>query len=295
VALVGLAACAHAPPDLAAPELATAWTSPQCVQASADADGDGLDDACELALAAAFAPELVVDARDCLWREVVEPAGLAGGYFFAAQPTLGEGTIRIAYLPAYYRDCGWTGMACTFRGADCSAHAGDSELIVLDVAPDLATGSWRTVGVFLSAHCFGRSDGRCRWFRGAELRAFAWVDDVAGGAPRVWVARGKHANYPSRAACDSGHWYSDTCDQNRVAVRFPVRSTEQNLGSRLRPRAAGLGCVAAEGLPLAGEGAHAGARECFWDSAAPFWGWQAERTGTPPTPYAHYLTVIAGF
>lgn len=290
-----LAACAPATHDLHAPGVPSPWTAARCAEARTDVDRDGLDDDCELALADAFAPELVVDSRDCLWQEARESARLAGGYFFAAQPTTGEGSVRIAYLPAYYRDCGWTGLACTLRGPDCSAHAGDSELIVVDIVPDATGGSWRTVGVFLSAHCFGRSDGRCRWFRGDDLRDFSWVDDIPGGVPRVWVARGKHANYPSRSACDSGHWYSDSCDENRVAVRFPIRADGQNLGSRLRPRAGDLGCVEADALPLGGDGAHAGMRECFWDSTAAFWGWQEERTGTPPTPYAHYLAAIAEF
>lgn len=290
-----LAACAHPPYAPVSAGLPTPWPATRCAEITTDADADGLDDACELALASAFAPELIVDARDCLWRENPAPARLDGGYLFAAQPTLGEGAVRIAYLPAYYRDCGWTGIACTFRGPGCSAHAGDSELIVVDVVPDAAVGVWRTVGVFLSAHCFGRSDGRCRWFRGDELSAFAWAGDIAGGAPRVWVARGKHANYPSRGACDSGHWYQDTCDENRMVVRFPVQSTDQNLGSRLSSRFGRRGCVAGASLPLGTDGTQPDARECFWDAAAPFRGWQNDGTGAPPTPYGHSLAAFAGF
>ncbi len=289
------AACARVAYDSSSGGLPSPWTSTQCGEARTDADRDGLDDGCEFALAVAFAPELIVDTRDCLWDEGLAPARLAGGYVFAAQRTLGEGAIRIAYLPAYYRDCGWTGPACWFRGSGCSAHAGDSELIVIDVAPDAAMRRWRTVGVFLSAHCFGGSDGRCRWYRGDDLDAFAWANDVRGGAPRVWVARGKHANYPSRGACDSGHWFSDSCDENRESVRFPVRFAEQNLGSRHAPAAGTDGCLRGEALPLGSLGTSESERECFWDSAAAFWGWRSERTGKPPTPYSHSLALIAGF
>ena len=44
--------------------LDTGWTIERCAAPGTDADADGLDDACELALAVAFAPELLADARD---------------------------------------------------------------------------------------------------------------------------------------------------------------------------------------------------------------------------------------
>lgn len=270
------------------------WSVAGCAAVETDEDRDGLDDRCEMALAHAFAPELIVDAGECLWRSEAPAPRLAGGYLFAAERTPRGGGVRIAYLPAYYRDCGWTGVACVLRGGSCSAHAGDSELVVIDLVADAATARWRTVGVFLSAHCLGRSDGRCRWYRDEALRAFTWVGDVPGGAPRVWVARGKHAHYPSRRACDQGHWFYDSCDGNRVTYRFPVLSTRQNIGSRERPLP-GDGCVAAEALPLGPSGADLNSRECLWDAAAPFWGWQADRAGTAPTSYGRHLAMIAGF
>lgn len=295
VALLPAVACAHSSHDVQSIGLPLSWSDAQCADARTDADRDGLDDRCELALASAFAPELVVDATDCLWHATLAPPRLGGGYLFAAQRTPGDGAVRIAYLPAYYRDCGWSGAVCVLRGGDCGAHAGDSELIVVDVVPDAATRRWRTVGVFLSAHCFGRSDGRCRWYRDEALRGFAWVGDTRGGAPRVWVARGKHAHYPSQRACDQGHWFYDSCDENRAAVRFPVLSADQNIGSRHHPLLGAAGCIAAEALPLGSAGTSGGSRECFWDPLAPFWGWQADRTGTAPTAYARSLGLVAGF
>jgi hypothetical protein len=264
------------------------WSAAECAGARVDADRDGLDDGCELALAAAFAPELVLDARDCSWTSA--SGRLAGGYLFVAQPT--EGAVRVAYLPAYFRDCGWSGPVCLLRGAGCAAHAGDSEMIAVELAPSGAAGSWRTTGVFLSAHCYGRSAGRCRWYRGPGLEAFRWAADVPFGAPRVWVARGKHAHYPTRASCDRGHWSYDTCDGNDTAVRFPIESARQNVGSRARPRHGPGGCVFAGELPLGAAGADASARECIWDPARPFRGWQPDQAGTPPTSYARYLGEI---
>ncbi len=294
IALVALSlslGCRRTPPasraDAAAPAgLRVAGWSGACLAARDDADRDGLDDGCELALAAAFAPELVVDRRDCLWTPA-EPGRLAGGYLFVAQPS-GPG-VRVAYMPAYFRDCGWSGPVCLLRGRGCSAHAGDSEVVALDLAHDSATGRWRTTGVFLSAHCHGRSAGRCRWYRGAELRAFAWVDGEAAGAPRVWVARGKHGHYPTRASCDAGHWSYDTCDRNDAAARFPVRSARQNVGSRAHPSPDAEGCIATDALPLSAAGADTAATECIWDPTRPFRGWQADRIGAAPTSYARYL------
>jgi hypothetical protein len=263
-----------------------------CADATIDEDRDALDDRCELALARAFAPELRVDARECGWRDDVAPARLAGGYLFAAQRT--RTGVRLAYLPAYFRDCGWSGAVCLLVAGGCGAHAGDSELIVVDVAASAPAGRWRATGVFLSAHCLGGSAGRCRWFRGDALHELEWADDVAGGAPRVWVARGKHANYPTQRACDRGHWTYDSCDGNGVAVRFPVRSTAQNAGSRQHPLL-GDGCLSSEELPLGPAGADAGMRECMWDASRSFRGWQRDRTGSEPAAYARYLELFAGF
>ncbi len=274
------------------PGLALEWTPSACAAPAADADGDGLGDACETGLARAFAPLLRIDRRDCSWMAGEAEPRLGGGYLFAAQPV--EGGVRLAYLPAYYRDCGWSGPVCRLRGPRCTAHAGDSEVVLVDVAPG-ADGRWTTTGVFLSAHCFGRSAGRCRWYRGRALDAFAWADGRARGAPVVWVARGKHANYPSRASCDRGHWLQDTCDRNDARARFPVLSARQNVGSRLRPAPAPGGCVAAEALPLGARGADAGTRECIWSPTSAFRGWQAVPDGADPTGYARYLHHVAGF
>jgi hypothetical protein len=279
----------HAPARLVG--VAAGWTIDSCTAAAVDRDGDGLDDVCELELARAFAPMLVVDRHDCSW----DGTKLAGGYFYAVQRGSDATAIRIAYLPAYFRDCGWDGLVCTTRGPGCSAHAGDSELIALEVRRDEVADRWRADAVFMSAHCFGRSGGRCRWYFGDELRYFAWAGNALG-APRVWVAKGKHANYPSVRECDSGHWYYDSCDHNDVAYRFPIVTSAQNIGSRLRPfpnRGLLRGCVAAEELPVPDDRANGGTSECFWDAAARFRGWQRD-SHQGATSYARVLGA-AGF
>lgn len=257
-----------------------------CTAAAVDRDLDGIDDTCELELARAFAPLLVVDRDDCSWSGI----RLAGGYFFAVQRGSTRDAVRIAYLPAYFRDCGWTGIACAARGPSCSAHPGDSELIAVD-ARSIDGHRWRLEALFLSAHCLGRSAGRCRWYVGDELAYFTWTD-VTRGAPRVWVAKGKHANYPSARECDSGHWYYDSCDGHDAGYTFPILSSQQNIGSRLHPLPDGAaGCVTADRLPLPDHRGDNGTTECFWDDVKRFTGWQ--RTNSRgATSYARVLADV---
>jgi len=80
----------------------------RCERTDGDADADGLGDACELALARAFAPTLIVRSGGCNWDADAER--LAGGYFHAVQPV--DSLVRIVYMPAYFRDCGWAGAKC---------------------------------------------------------------------------------------------------------------------------------------------------------------------------------------
>ena len=133
-----------------------------------DEDRDGLSDDCELAYAATFAPVLRTAARGCNWDAQNERLG--GGYHFAVIPVDAQ-TAHVFYLPAYYRDCGWSGAKCKVPIMDCSPHSGDSELIAIEVSTANVD---RPVvqAVFLSAHCFGGSDADCRWYGGEELRRF---------------------------------------------------------------------------------------------------------------------------
>jgi hypothetical protein len=275
--------------------LSVGWTEARC-SAGGDRDLDGVADACEHALAQAFAPELRVDARECGWDASVGDGRLGGEYLYAVQrrPS-GEG-MRIAYMPAYYRDCGWRLPVCRLTGWLCRGHDGDSEIVVVDVAFDARTQRWAAERVFLSAHCHGRSDGRCRWFEGRELERFAWAAGRPRGAPVVWVAHGKHGGYPSAAACGGGHWGYDGCRGNRTVRRFPVVSQRQNAGSRARPFPHGLGadCIGGDEAVWGSRVPKAGMRECFWDERAHFRGWQAD-DGEGATGYARYLLEVAEF
>lgn len=193
---------------------------------------------------------------------------------------------RAIELDAFF-DCGWSGVKCRLPWVDCSPHAGDSEFIAVDVSP--SDGGWIAEAVFLSAHCFGRSNGDCRWYRGDELARFTWAD----GAPVVWVSEGRHANYPSRAACDRGHRAIDTCDRNARRNRFRVREGH-DIGSEARPgieSGGRRGCVVGADVGSDAEVAR-DAVECLW-SDQPFRGWQ--RAGDGATPYLRYLKEVAAY
>jgi hypothetical protein len=285
---------AHRGPDLPATSSpaphATAALQPGCA-AGPDADADGLSDGCEHALALAFAPELVVDAGECSWRADARPPRPDGAYLYAVRPTAGR-AVRIAYLPAYAEDCGWAGPKCLLTGPMCRGHAGDSELVLVDAAYDAARRRWKATAVFLSAHCHGTLEDRCRWYRGTALDRFAWVGGAVGGAPVVWVATGTHANYPTRRSCDRGFWNYDSCDRNRVRLRFPVLSAAQNAGSRHRPfggRTDAEGCIPA---PMSGPDGDR--RECIWSVSGAFHGWRPP-SGEAPTPYGRHLRDYGGF
>ena len=252
-------------------------TIPECAEATAfDADGDGISDACELALALTFAPHLRVRPGGCNWNSELDAPRLGGGYLFGVQAV--DARVRLAYLPAYFMDCGWSGPKCWLPGVDCSPHAGDSEFIVVELSQD-ASARYSVSGVFLSAHCFGRSGDSCRWYRAAELRRFQWI----GPSVLIWVAEGRNANYPSRSACDQGHYAIDTCDRNDADYVFPVLA-DRNIGSRIRP-IGGNGCVAAPPP-------NAELVECLW-AEGPFRGWQLGAAGV--TGYARYLLEVAEF
>jgi hypothetical protein len=248
-----------------------------------DADHDGVEDTCEGALAAAFAPGLHTSTTECDW-----DAGwgrLGGEYYYAVQRPFNDPVhhIRIAYLPAYYKDCG-SDIAFHTDG-----HSGDSEFILVDVVFNQSA-RWETTDVFLSAHCAASvigvpSDPDCQWWSAADFDGFAgWVDGVQHGAPIVWVSEGKHANY---------RWLSLS---NGTYYRFPVWYSWQNIGSSLVPSARGVGPRWSSTLASPSRVEDLWAEECITVSdACHFNGWQPSSFGGGATPYGILLRNYAGF
>ena len=183
------------------------WEPSVCFAATEDGDRDGLDDRCELSLARAFAPALMVAPGGCDWDDGVSPARLGGGYYFGVQPVSDTGDIRIAYLPAYYRDCGWGGLKCWLPYVDCSPHAGDSEAIFVDVA-STSDGRWQTRALFLSAHCWGSGSSPMN-----KTSAVAATPRGPREGASTAHTRGGAAVPPSRRRWSvSGTWTDDSRD-----------------------------------------------------------------------------------
>lgn len=195
------------------PGLVLPFTLATCLDVSlGDSDVDGVNDECERVVATRFAPLLNVQRSE--FRGDVER--IPGEYYYGVMRLPGDYHLRILYLPAYYRDLGFVPGA---------GHAGDSEFIVIDVSFNAVTGRYYTQAVFLSAHCGAdladiiELDPDCQWYNWDRFPF--WVDDVPRGAPRIWVANNKHANYYSEAKCFQGS-YGDNCLHERAEYRFPI-------------------------------------------------------------------------
>jgi hypothetical protein len=227
-----------------------------CIGGSTDLDGDELGDLCELRLAEAFAPEMVTWSR--------HDGGTAediGGERYWAARYVNEispfaGMVMLVYMPAYYHDLGDPESGLT-------AHPGDSEIIVLYVRYNAATQHWVLKAAHLSHHTTYGYEGSN--FTNPNSSASMEYSGRAGGYPRVWVAKFKHANYSTRSNCTSGGFGGlDHCDTYQYSAkwRFPVYS-HHNVGSYSTQF---LNCVQAEFRT----GDHA---ECMWATTGKFRGW----------------------
>jgi hypothetical protein len=226
-----------------------------------DSDRDALADACERALAAAFAPELAYSSTDVTTRE---PR-------WAARPLAGK--VRVAYLLSFHFDLGAYG--CPFGLVLCGGHYGDSEIIVLDIYYQSSSRHWILDQAIYSAHGFYNVYPRL-------LTAYPSMNfpDRKGGYPRAFVALRKHALYRSDTECDDGELGLDECrsDTRQRLASGPAL----NIGSRGTHTAA-QDCVRSTVL------SSSTAVECYWTTRA-FGGWQGK------TPKAGaYGSVLGSF
>lgn len=164
-------------------------------------DQDGLTDACEHQLAVSFRPLLSTSPSDqTLSRESYWAAHRVGP------------KVKIFYALAYHWDGGSDHWACGMDASGhCLAHPGDAEHIVLTVIWDAFTGHWRLESAYLSAHA-GSPANASETVPAHELT----YEGRGRHYPRVFVAREKHANYKSRAACHEEHLFilTDICYDN---------------------------------------------------------------------------------
>ena len=227
-----------------------------------DADRDWLDDHCEVELARAFAPTWEMSLSDGC------PNGephWAAKYFPAPQ------VVRIAYMPAYYDDCG---------GGSIGDHRGDSEMVMVQVVFNSTSRHWEFERMWLSSH-FNSMFDRSSW----AVREQAEFLYRPLTHPHVYVSERKHANYRSFGDCNYV-WGIDSCNVNNwQRWRFPV-DPARNIGSFHTDL---IGCP-----PSRGVFAGSGTIECFYSqpfgASYPFCGWHSDRSvGNCATPYRSIL------
>lgn len=229
-----------------------------------DLDKDWLDDACEAAIASAFSPEwhLALD-EPCPGREPV----WAATFFPDVQ------RVRIAYMPAYYNDCG---TSCSITGCS-SGHAGDSEFAMVEVMYYQGLGHWVLQQIWLSAHYGEGPVDRSRWVDASSVE----YPDRPFGYPRIWASKKKHANYATLSMCGSGQFESQCTFFSQYVERFAITAS-RNAGSR---HADFLQCI-----PSYGDNAVSGRCESFY-TRRPFNGWYPAglQYGNGVTPYSKIL------
>ncbi len=209
-----------------------------------------MDDACEAELAIAFRPQLVTDWNDCETRR--QP------HFAVKQKYSNDwgGVILIFYAISYIYDCGPNG------------HRGDTEWIILEVGPSTnpSYAPWSLKYGTLSAH-WGTYIDQTAGYAAQDL------EDAEGspgfGAPRIWVARGKHANYRTQTSCNtSGLWNWDNCDSPMPYYFTLSFGGGQNLGTSSIP------FVGAANSPVYDAINYSGRYEFYWVPGS-FCGWIA--------------------
>lgn len=221
-----------------------------------DADHDWLDDGCEVELARGFAPRWSMGDQDACPNG--EPA-------WAAKYFPGVGVVRLAFMPAYYNDCGEGATVFDFG----AGHPGDSEFAMVEVGFNTTTKHWEFRQMWLSAH-YTAPGNRSAWVPAAEAN----FSRRSLAHPYIAVSADKHANFKSEATCNktflSQIMEADYCYGSMLSpFRFPI-DPSRNAGSRFTDL---MGCV-----PTI-KGFNSGGRtECFY-TYKPFAGWNSGATG----------------
>ena len=173
------------------------WDVDACIamvnrpQDCTDDDGDGLVDLWEELALHRLRPVVHLHPNDRLFND---SDGLVAALGRIA-PAPGGERIRMFLALAYSRDYG----SCTF-----TAHAGDSERIVLDLQPEER--SWgftvRVAGIYTAAHEGERVDSstllRDATLGDVEVVADGWAHNARWA---VYASKNKHATYLSERAC----------------------------------------------------------------------------------------------
>jgi len=287
--------------------MGTTITQAKCISATgagiSDGDHDGLSDFCEDFLAQRFRPALVVSPYDC--NVGMEP-------YWAAKAFPAKGIVRIIYLFSYYQDCGplqsrtlcsLQRLAGTFFSLNgllpsysigplpisstdlCASHQGDPEFITVDLKYSTASQHWLVSSAFFSSH-WGAGGDHSRRASGSQLE----YPEKVGGYVRVWVAEGKHANYPKRSVCQDDGGIADTCESNYPVIRIR-HAVQYNIGSARYNFINAKTCV--KGGALVAHYPENYGTECFWQPGNTFQGWSKYQLENDASPY--YTALIVQF
>lgn len=183
----------------------------------ADHDRDRLVDEWEEVLLDRLRPFVRIDEGDPLR---VDPRGRVGSVGRVARlGGAGEATLRVFLVLGYSRDYG----RCTF-----DEHLGDSERVVLDLAPSAsARGAVRLVRAFTAAH-EGTGQDSSDLFEGERLLELEYAEDPQLGQPRwvVYASRSKHATFASPALCEANESWIFCGDEDCAAGRVDAPPNE---------------------------------------------------------------------
>ena len=237
-----LIAPAHAQTSMAAPATPSSAQAPPALPPSVDSDHDGLRDDLEQALMVQFAPHFFVGQDDCSNLPAEFKPGVAtplveaengtiyGQVFPAVDPVSGAPAAEIHYYHLWRVDCGMHG------------HPLDTEHVAVLVrasGPDLQAATWRALYWYAAAHENTVCDVS-QIAHASTLRA----QDVGAN---IWISRGKHASYLSRALCQKG------CGADRCENMTALAPTELiNLGEVNHPMN-GSAFISSSAWPLAGK------------------------------------------
>jgi hypothetical protein len=171
------------------------------VVTATDRDGDGLDDAMELAWAQQYLPFLsVAPNEECP----------TSGIVVRVSPHPTAGFVHILYDVLYNDDCGLGG------------HVGDDERFAITVNPSMPPplGIVSIKGISHNGtFCEKESDcGRC-----PGQTVCATLMENGTPWPAVWPSRNKHGNYVNRAeTCEFTNTCLDDCQDNATPAMPPI-------------------------------------------------------------------------
>lgn len=175
-----------------------------------DSDGDGLSDRFEQALLLRFAPQFHISGSDCdIAPSEFEPGSplpsvkarnrtIYGQVFPAKSDGAAAGLIEIHFYHLWGKDCGLTPHPLDAESVSGLVRAEGDRLL-----PE----AWQAVFWYAAAH----ENTLCDMSNGTAAAAVGAVEH----GPDVWVSRGKHASFLSRALCSQGCG-GDVCDGDRA-------------------------------------------------------------------------------